>query len=63
MRTERLSHIFHALVEDDQGATHIEYALIGGFMGVLLMGGLLSLEDGLTNFYTGLAGILTALLS
>ena len=63
MRTERFSHIFHALVEDDRAATHIEYALIGGFMGVLLMGGLLSLEDGLTSFYTGLAGILTAILS
>ena len=63
MRTERLSRIFHELVDDDLAATHIEYALIGGFMGVLLMGGLLSLEDGLTTFYTGLAGILAAILS
>jgi Flp pilus assembly pilin Flp len=63
MRTKRRSHIFQDLVDEELAATHIEYALLGGFMGVLLMGGLLSLEDGLTTFYTGLAGILAAILS
>ena len=50
------------LLDNDEGGTHIEYAIIGGFTGVLLMGGLLSLEDGLSTFYTGLAGILATVL-
>ena len=50
------------LLNDEEGGTHIEYAIIGGFTGVLLMGGLLSLEDGLSTFYTGLASILATVL-
>jgi len=52
----------HRLVEDESGGSHIEYAIIGGFTGVLLMGGLLSLRDGLNTFYNDLAGILTGIL-
>lgn len=49
-------------IEDECGGTHIEYALIGGFTGVLLLGGLLSLQGGLNTFYTDLAGILAGIL-
>lgn len=52
----------HRLLTDESGGTHIEYAIIGGFTGVLLMGGLLSLQDGLNVFYNDLAGILATIL-
>ena len=47
---------------DEQGGTHIEYALLAGFASVLIVGGLLSLRDGLSTFYTDLAGLLSSVL-
>jgi Flp pilus assembly pilin Flp len=62
MRASQLSRTLRHLVADERAATHIEYALIGGFTGVLLLGGLLSLQDGLNTFYIDLAGILADIL-
>ena len=62
MPTTSATSSIQRLLIDEAGGTHIEYAIIGGFTGVLLMGGLLSLEDGLSTFYTGLAGILATVL-
>jgi Flp pilus assembly pilin Flp len=62
MRLHPISQQARHLIADESGGTHIEYALIGGFTGVLLLGGLLSLRDGLDTFYVGLAGLLSAVL-
>lgn len=50
------------LWSDEEGASHLEYALIAGFMGTALVTGLVVLQGGLTTFYTSLAGILAAIL-
>jgi Flp pilus assembly pilin Flp len=47
---------------DEQGGTHIEYALLAGFASALILGGLLALRDGLSTFYTDLAGLLAGVL-
>ena len=62
MRTALFTRNIASFIDDERAGTHIEYAIIGGFTGVLLMGGLLSLEGGLSTFYTGLAGILASVL-
>ncbi|HCH62520.1 MAG TPA: Flp family type IVb pilin [Deltaproteobacteria bacterium] len=62
MRTALFTQNIVLLMKDERAGTHIEYALIGGFTGVLLMGGLLSLEGGLSTFYNGLAGLLDSVL-
>ena len=50
------------LVEDESGASHLEYALIAFLAGTSLIGGILVLTGGLQTFYNGAAVILANLL-
>jgi Flp pilus assembly pilin Flp len=56
----RCSAVLQRLLPDEDGASHLEYALIAGLMGTALVTGLMMLQGGLASFYTALAGILAA---
>jgi Flp pilus assembly pilin Flp len=49
-------------LQDESGASHIEYAIIAAFAGVGLISGLVALQRGLDGFFTDLSDILTNLL-
>jgi Flp pilus assembly pilin Flp len=46
----------------EEAASHIEYALIAGFAGTLLLGAYIRLADSLDGFYRTLAGLLDGVL-
>ena len=54
--------LLERLVADEEGASHLEYALIAFFAGTSLIGGILVLTGGLQTFYNGAAIILANLL-
>ena len=55
--------LLRRLVDDEDGASHLEYALIGAFAGVVMTGAYLTLSGSLDSFYTTLAGILETIPS
>jgi len=54
--------LLQRLMEDESGASHLEYAIIAAFTGALLTGSLIVLKGGLETFYTDLAGLLNGIL-
>lgn len=47
---------------DDRAESHLEYALIAGFAGTLLIGAYIRLSDSLDNFFRSLSTLLDGVL-
>ncbi len=54
--------VLRRLAGDESGASHIEYALIAGLAGTLLIGAYIRLADGLDTFFRALSGMLDGVL-
>ncbi|MEQ1507138.1 MAG: Flp family type IVb pilin [Myxococcota bacterium] len=50
--------MLHRFWRDDSGATAIEYALIASFVAMLIVSGLLALEDPLSKVFVTVAAAL-----
>lgn len=59
---ERVEALVRRLCRCEAAASHIEYALIAGFAGTLLLGAYIRLADSLDGFYRTLAGLLDGVL-
>jgi pilus assembly protein Flp/PilA len=53
-----MSKLFKSFLWDDSGATAIEYALIAGFLSVVILGGVTAVAAKVSHQYEGIAGAL-----